>query len=176
VLALTPIAVAISRHNNPDALLILCCVARCGSSCAASRTAHALAGPRGVAGRPRLRGEDGGRAAGRAGIVAAWLWVAPRGAGPRSAQLLAGGLAMVVVGGAWPLLMADAGGSTAVGLRHERQQHLVADLGYNGLGRLDGQAGGPAGWPAAVRAGGVFGGPTGWLRLLDSSMGGQAGG
>ena len=27
VLALTPIAVAISRHNNPDALLILCCVA-----------------------------------------------------------------------------------------------------------------------------------------------------
>ncbi len=27
VLALTPITVAISRHNNPDALLILCCVA-----------------------------------------------------------------------------------------------------------------------------------------------------
>src|SRR3954452_4784799 len=27
VLATTPIAVAISRHNNPDALLILCCVA-----------------------------------------------------------------------------------------------------------------------------------------------------
>src|SRR3954465_13660047 len=26
-LALTPITVAISRHNNPDALLILCCVA-----------------------------------------------------------------------------------------------------------------------------------------------------
>ena len=26
VLALTPISVAISRHNNPDALLILCCV------------------------------------------------------------------------------------------------------------------------------------------------------
>ena len=26
VLALTPMAVAISRHNNPDALLILCCV------------------------------------------------------------------------------------------------------------------------------------------------------
>src|SRR3954452_11609294 len=25
VLALTPIAVAISRHNNPDALLVLCC-------------------------------------------------------------------------------------------------------------------------------------------------------
>src|SRR5512144_1519904 len=27
VLALTPITVAISRHNNPDALLVLCCVA-----------------------------------------------------------------------------------------------------------------------------------------------------
>src|SRR5438067_13759140 len=27
VLAVTPITVAISRHNNPDALLVLCCVA-----------------------------------------------------------------------------------------------------------------------------------------------------
>src|SRR4051812_14329645 len=27
VLALTPMTVAISRHNNPDALLVLCCVA-----------------------------------------------------------------------------------------------------------------------------------------------------
>ena len=27
VLALTPITVAISRHNNPDALLVLCCTA-----------------------------------------------------------------------------------------------------------------------------------------------------
>ena len=27
MLALTPITVAISRHNNPDALLVLCCVA-----------------------------------------------------------------------------------------------------------------------------------------------------
>src|SRR3989440_5923827 len=30
VLALTPMTVAISRHNNPDAMLILCCVAAAG--------------------------------------------------------------------------------------------------------------------------------------------------
>src|SRR4051812_37725757 len=32
-----------------------------------------------------------------------------------------------------------------------------------------------AGGPGGGAGGGVFGGPTGWLRLLDSSMGGQAG-
>ena len=31
VLALTPMTVAISRHNNPDALLVLCSSPRCGS-------------------------------------------------------------------------------------------------------------------------------------------------
>jgi 4-amino-4-deoxy-L-arabinose transferase-like glycosyltransferase len=55
-------------------------------------------------------------------------------------------------------------------------------LGYNGLGRIAGQAGGPqsfggggpgAGGPGG--AGGVFGGETGPLRLLDASLGGQAG-
>jgi len=63
-------------------------------------------------------------------------------------------------------------------------------LGYNGLGRLGGQAGGPqafggaggpaggggpAGAGAAGGVGGVFGGVTGPFRLLDASLGGQAG-
>ena len=40
-LALTPIAVAVSRHNNPDALLVLCCVGGArGRSCGRSRTAR----------------------------------------------------------------------------------------------------------------------------------------
>src|SRR3954454_1531286 len=42
--------------------------------------------------------------------------------------------------------------------------------GYNGLGRLFGQSGGPGGG-----AGGVFGGSTGPLRLLNAALGGQAG-
>ena len=38
-LALTPISVAIARHNNPDALLVLCATAALCSSCAGCRTA-----------------------------------------------------------------------------------------------------------------------------------------
>ena len=107
VLALTPIAVAISRHNNPDALLILCSVAALWLL---------------------VRGLDDGRTrwlvlAGVAvglgfetkmaaalmvvpGIAAAWVWVAPRGRVRAVGQLAAGGAAMVGVGLAWPLLIA----------------------------------------------------------------------
>ena len=55
-------------------------------------------------------------------------------------------------------------------------------VGYNGLGRVDGQAGGPQALGGARRPGGggggagsVFGGDTGPFRLLDASLGGQAG-
>src|SRR3954451_9891744 len=80
VLALTPITVAISRHNNPDALLVLCCVA----------ALWALV--RGLEdGRTRWLVLSGvfvglGFEAKMAvalmvvpGIAAAWLWVAPKG-------------------------------------------------------------------------------------------------
>ena len=61
-------------------------------------------------------------------IAAAWMWVAPRGRLAALRQLLAGGAAMVVVGGAWPLLMAlTPAVRPAVGVGHERQQHLVPD-------------------------------------------------
>jgi hypothetical protein len=46
--------------------------------------------------------------------------------------------------------------------------------GYNGLGRLDGQAGGPGGGPAGNGAG-PFGGSAGPLRLLNEALGGRAG-
>ena len=62
------------------------------------------------------------------GIVAAWLWVAPRGRLRALRQLLAGGAAMAAVGLAWPLLIvADARRRPAVDLRHRRQLDLVAD-------------------------------------------------
>ena len=101
VLALTPITVAISRHNNPDALLVLCCVAG-----AVVRRARARGRPHALA-----------RAApaSRVGLgfetkMAAALIVVPghrrgvavgRAARARTAavrQLLAGGAAMAVVG------------------------------------------------------------------------------
>ena len=109
VLALTPIAVAISRHNNPDALL----------SCAASRALW-FAGAR-ARGRPRRAGSCS--RASRVGLGlrdqdgASRCWSCPasprRGcgsrraaAGARCASCSRAALAMVVVGGAWPLLVA----------------------------------------------------------------------
>ena len=152
---------------------------RCGASCARSRTAgragsSSPASRSGSASRRRWPR----RCSSCPGIVAAYLWVAPRGRWTAVRQLLAGGAAMVVVGGAWPALMALTPASDrAVDLRHERQQHLVADLRLQRARpprrpgrRARRRGGGPGGG-----GGGVFGGDTGVFRLLDSSLGGQAG-
>jgi 4-amino-4-deoxy-L-arabinose transferase-like glycosyltransferase len=173
-LALAPIAVAISRHNNPDSLLILCSVAALWCT---------------------VRGLENGRTrwlvlAGVCvglgfetkmlvalvvvpGIAAAWLWVAPAARGRWHAlrQLLAGGGAMLLVGGAWPLLVEltpAADRPWVSGTSDNRILSLIFE--YNGVGRVDGQAGGPAG-----AGGNMFGGTPGPLRLLNSALGGQAG-
>ena len=107
------------------------------------------------------------------GIAAAWLWCAP-GARSRlhaAGQLLAGGAAMAVVGGAWPLLVELTPASQRPwisGTSDNRVLSLIFE--YNGVGRVDGQAGGPGGL-----GGSQFGGSTGPLRLLNSALGGQAG-
>ena len=114
-------------------------------------------------------------------IVAAWLWVAPRGRLAAVRQLLAGGAAMVVVGGAWPLLMALTPAASRPWISGTSDNSILSlILDYNGLGRLDGQAGGPqitGGGPGGGGPGGgtTFGGATGPLRLLNEGLGGQAG-
>jgi 4-amino-4-deoxy-L-arabinose transferase-like glycosyltransferase len=173
VLALTPITVAISRHNNPDALLVLCCVA------ALWFAVRAL--------------EDGrtkwlvwaGVCVGLAfeakmlvalmvvpGIAAAWLWVAPHGRVKAIRQLLAGGAAMVVVGGAWPLLVSLTPASDRPWISGTADNSIWSLIfGYNGLSRIGGQAGGPQNFGG----GGPFGGSSGIGRLFNSALGGQAG-
>src|SRR4051812_16628609 len=179
VLALTPMTVAISRHNNPDALLVLCSVA------AVWFVVRAL--------------EDGktkwlvwaGVMVGLAfetkmavalmvvpGIAAAWMWVAPRGRIAAVRQLLAGGAAMVAVGGAWPLLVALTPAADRPWVSGTSDNSILSLIfGYNGLGRLDGQAGGPQalGGGGGGPGGGVFGGSAGPRRLLNQALGGQAG-
>ncbi len=173
-LALTPVTVAIFRYNQPDALLVLCSVAALWFT---------------------VRGLEDGRTrwlvlAGVCvglgfetkmlvalvvvpGIAAAWLWCAP-GARSRlrtAGQLLAGGAAMTLVGGAWPLLVELTPASQRPwisGTSDNRVLSLIFE--YNGVGRVDGQAGGPGGV-----GGNQFGGSTGPLRLLNSALGGQGG-
>ena len=102
-LATTPIAVAMSRDNNPDALLTLLCVAAVWFAVRAFED-----------GRTRWL-VFAGVAVGLAfetkmlvalvvvpGIALAWLWIAPRGRLRALRELLTGGAAMLVVGAAWP--------------------------------------------------------------------------
>jgi 4-amino-4-deoxy-L-arabinose transferase-like glycosyltransferase len=173
VLALTPISVAIARHNNPDALLILCCVAALWAVVRAledGRTRWLV-----LAGVCVGLGFEAKMAAALMvvpGIAAAYLWVAPHGRWTAARQLLAGGAAMVAVGGAWPALIALTPAESRPWISGTDDNSIWSlILGYNGLGRLGGQAGGPQGGGG----GGVFGGDPGLLRLLDSSLGGQAG-
>ena len=181
VLALTPITVAISRHNNPDALLVLCCT---GALWAAVRALeHGRSRWLVLSGLLVGLGFETKMAVALMvvpGIVAAYLWVAPRGRIEALGQLLAGGAAMVAAGGFWPVIVALTPGSDRPWISGTSDNSIWSlILGYNGLGRLTGQAGGPGGTamggPGGGGGGGVFGGDTGWLRLLDSSMGGQAG-
>ncbi|HEY7932381.1 MAG TPA: glycosyltransferase family 39 protein [Solirubrobacteraceae bacterium] len=172
VFALSPITLAISRHNNPDALLVLCCVAALWFA---------------------LRGMENGRTrelifAGVAvglgfetkmllafvvvpGIAAAWMWVSERGRLAALGQLLAGGAAMTLVAGAWPLLVELTPAANRPWISGTSDNTILSLIfGYNGLGRVDGQAGGPGG---AVSN--MFGGAAGPLRLLNSALGGQIG-
>jgi 4-amino-4-deoxy-L-arabinose transferase-like glycosyltransferase len=189
MLALTPAAALMFRFNNPDALLVLLLVA------AAYCTVRALESGR--TGWLMLVGTAVGfgflTKMGQALLVLpafalGYLLAGPPRLGRRIAQLLLGGLAMVLSAGWWvavvELMPASArpyiGGST---------NNSILDLafGYNGLGRLfggsgNGGGGGTSAASAAARASsagapsigggqnGGFGGATGLARLLSSEM------
>lgn len=184
-LVLTPVTVAISRHNNPDALLVLCSVAALWflvRGLEDGRTKWIVLA--GVMAGLGFETKMGAALLVVPGIALAWLWIAPRGRGLLDAfrQLLAGGAAMAVVGLAWPLLvwLTPAADRPWVGGTSDNSiWSLIMD--YNGLGRLDGQAGGPGGTGGGPGGGGgdgmgsVFGGDSGPLRLLGASLGGQVG-
>jgi 4-amino-4-deoxy-L-arabinose transferase-like glycosyltransferase len=173
-LAMTPITVAISRHNNPDALLVLCCVAALWFAVRAledGRTRWLVLA--GVSVGLGFETKMGVALTVVPGIAAAWLWIAPAARGRLHAlrQLIYGGAAMLVVGGAWPALVALTPAADRPWISGTSDNSVFSLIfGYNGLGRVDGQAGGPGGG-----GGNMFGGSTGPLRLLNSALGGQAG-
>jgi 4-amino-4-deoxy-L-arabinose transferase-like glycosyltransferase len=179
VLALTPITVAMSRHNNPDALLTLCCVAALWFTVRAfedGRTRWLVLA--GVAVGLGFETKMGAALLVVPAIAAAWLWVAPRGRLAALRQLAGGGAAIVMVGGAWPLLVALTPAADRPWISGTSDNSILSlILNYNGVGRLAGQAGGPAGGPAGGAGGGgsVFGGSPGPLRLLNAALGGQDG-
>ena len=184
VLAVTPITVAISRHNNPDALLTLCSVAALWfvvRGLEDGRTRWLVLS--GVCVGLGFETKMAVALMVVPGIAAAWLWVAPRGRGRAVRQLLGGGAAMAAVGLGWPLLMTLTPAANRPWVSGTTDNSIWSLIfGYNGVGRLDGQAGGPqafggGGGPGGPGGGpgGFFGGSAGPLRLLNSALGGQAG-
>ncbi|HET6507275.1 MAG TPA: glycosyltransferase family 39 protein [Baekduia sp.] len=179
VLALTPITVAISRHNNPDALVVLASTAALWftvRACLDGRTKWLV-----WAGVMVGVGFEAKMATGLLVLPAlalAYFWVAPRGRIAAVRQLLVAGAVTAAVSLAWPVLVwltPAADRPWVSGTSDNSIWSLILD--YNGAGRVDGQAGGPGGGGGfgGGGGGGVFGGDTGITRLVDQSLGGQAG-
>jgi 4-amino-4-deoxy-L-arabinose transferase-like glycosyltransferase len=183
-LATTPVVVAVSRHNNPDELLLLCCVAALWLALRAlesGRTRWLVLS--GVAVGLGFETKMGVALMVVPGIVLAWIWtrvLTRPGTREKLAafgQLLSGGAAMLLVGGAWPLLVTLTPASDRPWISGTSDNSIWSLIfGYNGLGRVAGQTGGPAGGGGPGGGGGtLFGGSTGPFRLLQSGLGDQAG-
>jgi 4-amino-4-deoxy-L-arabinose transferase-like glycosyltransferase len=172
-LALTPVIVAISRHNNPDAMLVLCsvgalwCFVRALEG-GATKWLVAAAVCVGLGFEAKM----GAALMVVPGMALAWLWVAPRGRLVAIRQLAIAGAALLAVALAWPVLVwltPAANRPWISGTSDNSIWSLIWE--YNGFGRLEGQTGGPA----SLGTSGTFGGATGPLRLLNEALGGQAG-
>ncbi len=178
-LALTPITVAISRHNNPDALLVLCIVFALWALVRGlqdGRTRWLVWAGVGVG--LGFEAKMGAALLVVPGIVAAWLWIAPRGRWAAARAVGAFGVAAVAVGGAWPLLVALTPADSRPWISGTSDNSIWSLIfGYNGLGRIDGQAGGPGGAGGGPGGGGnaLFGDSPGVFRLVGNALGGQAG-
>jgi len=174
-LATTPIAVAMSRDNNPDELLMLCCLAAVWFAVRAvedGRTRWLVLS--GVAVGLGFEAKMLVALVVVPAIALTWLWISPRGRGRLDAlrQLLCGGGAMLAVGGAWPLLVALTPAGDRPWISGTSDNSILSLIfGYNGFGRVDGQSGGPG----RTGAGGIFAEGTGPLRLINAALGGQDG-
>ena len=173
-LATAPVAVAVSRHNNPDELLVLCSVAALWCALRALETGRTrwLVWT-GVCVGLGFETKMGVALMVVPGIAAAYMWVAPKGRLRAIRQLLAGGASMVIVGGAWPLLVTLTPAADRPWISGTSDNSIWSLIfGYNGLGRVAGQSGGPQ---AFGGGGTMFGGATGPFRLLQTGLGDQAG-
>ena len=184
--ALTPITVAIARHNNPDEALILCSVAALWCAVRALETGRTkwLVWC-GVCVGLGFEAKMGVALFVVPGIALAWIWTrwgeTWRERFKAFRQLVYGGVAMIAVGGAWPLLVTLTPAADRPWISGTSDNSVWSLIfGYNGLGRVSGQTGGPSGGGGLGGGGGgfggnLFGGATGPFRLLESALGDQAG-
>jgi 4-amino-4-deoxy-L-arabinose transferase-like glycosyltransferase len=175
MLALTPIFVAMSRFNNPDALLVLLEVAAAWALVCALQS-----------GRTRdvlLSGLFVGLAFNvkmlQAYLIVSGLAITLLIAGQgsirrRAAQLFAGGAAMFFVSFVWygTMMLIPAADRPWVGDTTDNSWFSLI-FGANGLSRVSGVGSGVGAGPGG--GGGIFGGAAGPLRMFNSIVGGQIG-
>ncbi|HTZ91407.1 MAG TPA: glycosyltransferase family 39 protein [Streptosporangiaceae bacterium] len=174
-LAVTPVAALMFRYNNPDALLVLLLTA------AAYATVRAI-----ESGRTRwlvLAGALLGFGF-LTKMLQAFLVLPPFGlayliAGPRRwlvrlGQLSAGLAAVVTAAGWWvaAVMLTPAADRPYIGGSTDNNILQLA-IGYNGLGRIDGDETGSVGFAGNHGAGAGFSGSAGLGRLFAADMGGQ---
>ncbi|GLW33429.1 ArnT family glycosyltransferase [Actinoplanes regularis] len=173
VSALTPVAVLMFRFNNPDALLVLLMVA----GAYATLRAVESGATRWIVLAGALVGFGFLTKMLQALLVVPAYGLAYLIAGPpkllkRIWQLLLS-LAALVVSAGWYIAIVELVPASARPYIGGSQNNSLLELtlGYNGLGRLNGEETGSVGGGGA--GGGGMWGETGWLRMFDSSQGGQ---
>ena len=173
VLASTPVAALMFRFNNPDALLTLLMATACYAMVRAIDSGRtrwiALAGA--------LIGAGFLTKMLQAFLVlpafaVAYLVAGPRRLGRRVCQLLAGAAVLVAAAGWWiaAVMLTPAADRPYVG-GSTNDSILQLAIGYNGLGRLDGNETGSVGFGHGTSP--AFSGAAGFGRLFGTDMGGQ---
>lgn len=168
VMALTPVAVLMFRFNNPEALLVLLMTAAAYAVLRAIQDARlrwllfagALLGFGFLTKQLQVLLVV-------PGFALAYLLAAPAGLGKRILHLSAAALAMVVAAGWWlaAVELIPAADRPYIG-GSQNNSILELTLGYNGLGRLNGDETGSVG-------GGNGWGTPGLFRLFNTEFGGQ---
>nr|WP_229829925.1 glycosyltransferase family 39 protein [Actinoplanes ianthinogenes] len=175
VSALTPVAVLMFRFNNPDALLVLLMVAGAYATLRAVESGSTrwivLAGVFVGFGflTKMLQALLVVPAYGLAYLVAG-----PPKLGKRIGQLLLS-LGALIVSAGWYIAIVELVPASARPYIGGSQNNSLLELtlGYNGLGRLNGEETGSVGGGGRGGNGGGMWGSTGWGRLFESAQGGQ---
>ena len=144
-LAVYPSFVAVSRDNGPDAVLILLMLCACAVGLKAAETGRwrSLLGCAVIVGLA-FNTKTLAALLVVPGLALAYLVCAPGSLRRRLFQLLAGGAVMVAVSGAWIAFvdLTPASQRPYIGSSSHNSE-LDLTFGYNGLGRVNGEVGGP---------------------------------
>ncbi|MFN8075117.1 MAG: glycosyltransferase family 39 protein [Kineosporiaceae bacterium] len=181
VLALTPVAVLMFRFNNPDAALVLLMTAAAYATLRALEAAFDPGTRRAATGWLVLAGAFVGL-----GFLAKMLQVllvvpalalvyllcAPNPLRRRVFDLLLSGLAMVFAAGWWVAVVSLVPASSRPYIGGSQNNSVIElMLGYNGLGRLNGEETGSVGGMGGGQGGRW--GSTGLTRMFGGDIGGQ---